>query len=96
MKPSLALHVHRAELRQLTKRHGVLRPRVFGSVLRGDDTEGSDLDLLVEPTSTTTLFTLAAIQIEAERLLGVHVDVLTPNSLPRHGRERILREAVAV
>ena len=42
------------------------------------------------------LFTLAALQIEAERLLGVSVDVLTPKSLPRGSRERILREAVPV
>ncbi|MBK7904398.1 MAG: hypothetical protein IPJ97_16755 [Proteobacteria bacterium] len=41
------------------------------------------MDLLVEPASTTSLFTLAALQIEAERLLGVSVDVLTPRSLPR-------------
>ena len=46
-----------------------------------------------EPAATTTLFTLAALQIEAERLLGVPVDVLTPKSLPRGSRERCLREA---
>ena len=96
MKPSQALQTHRAELRQIASRHGVLCPRVFGSVLHGEDSEGSDLDLLVDPTPSTTLLTLAAIQFEAERLLGVPVDVLTPNALPRHGRERILREAVAV
>ena len=49
-----------------------------------------------EPAATTTLFTLAALQIEAERLLGVPVDVLTPKSLPRGSRERILREAIPV
>jgi uncharacterized protein len=76
--------------------YGVARPRVFGSAARGDDHEGSDLDLLVEPAPTTTLFTLVALQIEAERLLGVSVDVLTPRSLPRGSRERILREAVPV
>ena len=74
----------------------VARPRIFGSAARGEDHEGSDLDLLVEPSTTTTLFTLAALQIEAERLLGVPVDVLTPGSLPRAARERILNEAVPV
>jgi hypothetical protein len=96
MKPSEALQAHRAELRQLASRHGVLCPRVFGSVVHNEDRDGSDLDLLVDPTPSTTLLTLAAIQLEAEQLLGVPVDVLTPNSLPRHGRERILREAIAV
>lgn len=96
MKPSKALEVHRGELRQLASRHGVLRPRVFGSVLHGDDTEGSDLDLLVDPTSSTTLMTLAALQIEAQNLLGVPVDVLTPKSLPRRARSQVLKEAVLV
>lgn len=94
MKPSQVLEAHRAELRQLAARHGVLHPRVFGSVVHGDDTDGSDLDLLVEPTESTTLMTLAALQIDAEKLLGLTVDVLTPKALPRSGREQVLKEAV--
>jgi predicted nucleotidyltransferase len=96
MKPSEALRTHRAELREITTRHGVLRPRVFGSAIRGNDTDESDLDLLVDPTPRTTLMTLAAIQLEAERLLGVRVDVLTPKSLPRRFRDRVLLEAIPV
>lgn len=96
MKPSQALGAHRQELREIVTRHGVLHPRVFGSAVRGDDSEESDLDLLVDPTPRTTLMTLAAIQLEAERLLGVHVDVLTPKSLPQQFRDRVLREAVPV
>ena len=38
--------------------------------------------------------TLAAIQLDAEQLLGVHVDVLTPNSIPQQVRERVLLEAI--
>jgi len=93
MKPSQALAAHRGELRQMAARHGVLRPRVFGSVLHGDDRDDSDLDLLVDPTPATTLLNLAGLQIEAEELLGVPVDVLTPKALPRNARSRILREA---
>lgn len=96
MKPSEALRIHRSSLRDIIARHAALRPRVFGSVTHGNDVEGSDLDLLVDPTPSTTLMTLAAIQIEAQKLLGVRVDVLTPKSLPLHIRERVLREAIAV
>jgi len=96
MKPSDSFQAHRQALREIIARYGVVRPRVFGSAARGDDHEGSDLDLLVEPAPTTTLFTLAALQIDAERLLGVPVDVLTPKSLPRASRERILKEAIPV
>ena len=96
MKPSDSFRVHREALREIIVRHGVTRPRIFGSVAHGADRDGSDLDLLVEPSPTTTLFTLAALQIEAERLLGVSVDVLTPKCLPRGSRERILKEAVPI
>ena len=49
--------------------------RVFGSVLHGDDTEDSDLDLLVEPTAETTLMDIAKIQLEITQLLHIAVDV---------------------
>jgi uncharacterized protein len=84
MKPSEALQTHRTELREIVTRHGTLRPRVFGSAISGNDTDESDLDLLVDPTSQTTLFTLAAIQLEAKRLLGVRVEVLTPKSSQKY------------
>jgi len=96
MKPSEALQNHRTELREIVTRHGARRPRVFGSAISGDDTDESDLDLLVDPTPQTTLLTLAAIQLEAERLLGVRVDVLTPKSLPKKFRDRVLLEAIPV
>jgi len=93
MKPAEALAANRSELRLIVARHGVLRPRVFGSVLKEADTDGSDLDLLVEPTESTTLLTLAALQLEAEALLGVPVSVLTPNALPGQFRAEVLAEA---
>jgi predicted nucleotidyltransferase len=96
MKPSVALKTHRAALREIVERHGAVRPRIFGSAASGEDTEASDLDLLVDPTPRTTLLTLAAIQLEAERLLGVPVDVLTPKSLPYRYRDQVLRDAQPV
>lgn len=67
--------------------------RVFGSALRGDDRPDSDLDLLVEPTDQTTLLDIGAIRHELKNLLGLEVDVLTPNGPPSF-REQVLREAV--
>jgi uncharacterized protein len=96
MKPSEALNAHRAGLRALIGRHAALHPRVFGSAADGNDTEESDLDLLIDPTPRTTLLTLEAIRLEAQRLLGVRVDVQTPNSLPSRIRDRVLRDAVPV
>lgn len=96
MRPSLALDRHRSEIREIVRRHHACNPRIFGSVLRGDDADGSDLDLLVDTTTETTLMDIAAIQVEAEQVLGVEVDVLTPKSLPQRFRDRVLLDAVPV
>ena len=56
-------------------------PRVFGSVARGSDTDESDLDILVDTSADTTLFGLGAIRYKLRNLLGVSVDVLTPDAL---------------
>lgn len=96
MRPSLALQIHRAAIREIALRHRVRNVRVFGSALHGDDTEESDLDLLVDPTAETTLMDIAKIQVEVAHLLNVSVDVLTPNALPDKFRERVMAEAAAV
>ncbi len=96
MRPSDILNAKRPELRRLIASYGVLQPRVFGSVLIGKDTEASDLDLLVEPSPSTTLFTLAGLQDAAEALLGFPVSILTPMSLPSSFRAQVLAEAQAL
>lgn len=96
MKPSTALQTHRTAIRGVVARHHALNARVFGSVLRGDDQEGSDLDILIDPTAETSLFDVATIQVELEGLLGVKVDVLTPRSLPEKFRNIVLAEAMPV
>jgi len=96
MKPSQALQLNRAAIRNVVLAHRALNARVFGSVLHGLDTEQSDLDIIIDPTSQTTLMDVAAIQVKLERLLGVSVDVLTPKALPEKFRNIILAEAVPV
>jgi predicted nucleotidyltransferase len=96
MKPSVALQAHRLEVRRVVEARRALNPRVFGSVARGEDVEGSDLDLLIEPTPETTLLDIGAIRHELCELLGVRVDVVTPNALPEKVRSRVLTEAVPV
>lgn len=96
MKPSVALASHREAIRRVVASHRARNPRVFGSVIRGGDTEGSDLDILIDPTPDTTLFDIGAIRHELLQLLGVPVDVLTPKALPAKFRESVLAEAMPV
>ena len=74
MKPSSAFRLHRDEIRRLVQQSRASNPRVFGSVLRGGDTESSDLDILVDPLPGATLFDLGGLQIALQELLGVPVD----------------------
>ncbi|WP_334120293.1 nucleotidyltransferase family protein [Limnobacter sp.] len=82
MKPSVAFAAHRETIRRIVESHCATNARIFGSVLHGEDLEGSDLDILIDPTPETTLFDIGAIRHELFQLLGVPVDVLTPKSLP--------------
>lgn len=96
MKPSDALRSHREDIRQVVEKYRTRNPRIFGSVLRGEDKEDSDLDLLVDPTPETTLMDIARIQNRLQKLLGIPVDVLTPKALPDTFRDRVLAEAEPV
>ena len=96
IKPSEALKVHRAEILRIVERNNALNARVFGSVLHQEDTESSDLDLLVDITPTTSLLDIARIKKELAVLLGCPVDVLTPNGLSPMLRSAVLAEAKPV
>ena len=96
MRLSIALQDHRDAIRTIALSHRVTNVLVFGSVVHGDDTDGSDLDILVEPTAQTTMMDIARIQRELARLLPVAVDVLTPKGLPAKFRDQVIAEAQAL
>jgi hypothetical protein len=96
MRPSELLTQHRITIRQVVAAHRAQNPRVFGSVAHGEDSEGSDLDLLVDPQDQMSLFDLGAIISELNELLGIKVDVATPAALPEPMRRRVLRDAIPV
>ena len=96
MKPSEAFMLHRDDIRRIVERNHAGNPRVFGSVVHGEDTEGNDLDLLADPTEITTLLSIVRIESELKRLLGVQVDVQTPGSLSERFRHTVLGEALRV
>ena len=96
MRPSLVLDLKRSAVRETASRYQVANPRVFGSVLRGTDQDGSDLDLLVDALPGATLLDLGDLQDELKSLLGIQVDLLTPGDLPPKFRAKVLAEAQPV
>jgi len=73
-------------------RNGARKAALFGSIVRGEATEESDIDLLVEFEGRRSLLDLAGLKIELQDLLGRSVDVLTYDSLHPLLRERIMSE----
>ena len=96
MLPSLVLQTYREAIRKIALSHRVTNVRVFGSAVRGDDVEGSDLDILVDPLSATTMMDIARIEHELVQLLKIPVDVLTPNALPTKFRDQVIAQAQAL
>jgi len=92
-RPSVALQTNRERILQLARAHGASNVRVFGSAARGTDHEGSDVDLLVDVDERATLFTLAGLEQALSELLGLPVDVRTPEEISRYIRDRVLAEA---
>jgi predicted nucleotidyltransferase len=95
-KPSHTFNIYRTSIRRVVEAHQARNPRVFGSVARGEDTEQSDLDLLVDTTGVTSLFDIAAIELELERLMCIPIHVTTSGALRGALRERVFAEAQAV
>lgn len=85
--------MHRAAIRRVVESHRARNPRIFGAVALGNDHEGSDLDILIDPTPDTTLFDIGAIRHELIQMLNIPVDVLTPNALPDKFRASVLADA---
>jgi predicted nucleotidyltransferase len=85
---------NRKAILELAASRGIRNVRVFGSVARGTDRRGSDIDLLVDLPAGTSLFSLARLENDLAELLGANVDVVPARTLREHLAERVLNEAV--
>lgn len=83
----------REEILGLAEKHGAHNVRVFGSVVRGEAAQGSDIDFLIDLEAGRSLLEHAALLLELEDLLGCKVDVVTERGLRPRVRERVLSEA---
>ena len=88
--------VDRSRLAEFCRRHHIRRLALFGSALREDFSEESDIDVLVEfePGHTPGLLGMARLERELSHILGGRkVDLRTPEDLSRYFRDEVLREA---
>ncbi len=87
------IEASRVALRTLVARHGLQNARVFGSMARGDDDMTSDVDLLVDVPPGVSVFAMGALQMDAQEMLGRHVDIATEAALHPMVRAQVLRDA---
>jgi uncharacterized protein len=90
------LRRHRVAVAELAERRGARNVRVFGSVARGEDAAGSDVDLLVDLDDSVGLVGLEGLRRELAGLLHAEVDVVPAATLKPGTREEILAEAIAL
>jgi uncharacterized protein with HEPN domain/predicted nucleotidyltransferase len=87
------LEKHRERILEILAKYGLGNPRLFGSVLHATHDPESDIDLLVDPSSETTLLTLIAAEQEIQKELGLSVDLKTPEELSKRFRENVIAES---
>ena len=88
------VNAHRDEIKAIVARHHGRSVAVFGSVARGDERPGSDIDFLVELAPGTRPFEILELGAELEEALGVSVDVGTPELLRHELRSGVLDESI--
>lgn len=85
---------HRDAVLAISRRHHAKNVRVFGSVVRGDDSFSSDVDFLVEFDEDAHPLDILALGCDLEEELGVKVDACTPKGLRPFVRDEVVAEAV--
>jgi len=76
------LKKRKKQIYQIAAQYGIKQVYVFGSVARGDDTNRSDVDFLIEMESGASAFGVGAFQFEVQKLLGIQIDVVPTFVLP--------------
>jgi predicted nucleotidyltransferase len=94
MRQKELLEAKREDILHLAKQYGAYNVRVFGSVVRGEADERSDIDLLVDMEAGRSLLDLGGLLMDLRDLLGWDVDVVTEQGLRCRIKDRVLKEAV--
>jgi len=90
------LHERREEILEAAAAQHAGNVRVFGSVARGEETGGSDIDLMVDMEPGRSLLDQVRLRRALSQLLEVQVDVVTSGGLLERDRSTILEEAIPI
>lgn len=96
MRPSEALAKHRDAARDIVSSYNLADPRIFGSTARGEDTDESDLDIIVRRHGSLSYFDLFKLEADLGSLMGVRVDVRTEGEFSARVLNRIKRDFIAL
>jgi predicted nucleotidyltransferase len=88
------LQQKKTRILDIAKHYHAVNVRVFGSVVRGEAGEDSDIDLLVDFLPGTTLLDQVGLIDALSTALGRNVDIVSERALNKHLRQRVLQEAV--
>ena len=80
----------------LLKKYKVNRLGVFGSYVRGDQHQGSDLDVLIDYEDAPSLITLIELEYYLSEIVGVKVDLVTNKGIKPQLKDSIIKEVVYV
>jgi len=92
----MTIHEIKNRILPILKEYGIKKASLFGSIVKGESTKDSDIDILIEMPETATLLELSTLKIDLENILNKNVDVLTYDSLHHLLRDKILQEQEAV
>ena len=87
---------YRDQILATANKRGARNVRIFGSVARGDQRRDSDIDFLVDFEPGRSLFDLAGLWLDLEKLLGCKVDVVSNRGLKPRLASEVLRDAVVL
>jgi predicted nucleotidyltransferase len=97
MRPSEIVKLHRDEILQVMQKYPMLTNlRIFGSVARGEDTEKSDVDFVVDSGPDTTLFDMGGLLEDLQALLGIKVDLISSHVKKPYMKEALERESISI
>ncbi|WP_410951739.1 nucleotidyltransferase family protein [Pseudomonas sp. S1(2024)] len=85
---------NKEKIRKMAEAHRFSKIRVFGSVARGEETELSDVDFVVDPNEDANLFDLGGLVMELEEFLGTPTDVISSRSLGEKIKKSIERDGI--